>query len=352
MKGIDIVLFSSGVTEKNQTLIKIKEELENMGYSCSCWRDLFAGAHDHNNIALLPMLIKKIPSFDYAVLICEGHDTTCIEREEKETVYTMRDNVLFEIGLSTMALGQEHVILLANEKVRIPEDLTGINELAIKKIPFSSNKDIPDVTKEIDRYIKNTKENISPVMIGAASITACGYLESFVLRLLEHAGKGIKLGEKEVIFALDKVFIHIVLPETYSKETPGKTKEKLNKYKKGEITEAGTRAVEFRYELHDDELHIYDYPTTLITSYDTAKAILNLNADDKEDKAAEIRFIDKEMRLFKYTLQDFLKEQKFRSFVKSSIEQNHKKLQQSEKESILEDILKVSDHIIIEVSNY
>ena len=99
MRSINVVLFSSGISEENGILEYVKEKLTDKGYSCVYWRDLFAGAHDMNNISLLPMLIKKIPSFDFAVLICEGHDRTYILRNgiEQETP-TMRDNVLFDFS--------------------------------------------------------------------------------------------------------------------------------------------------------------------------------------------------------------------------------------------------------------
>ena len=52
------------------------------------------------------MLIKKIPSFDYAIIICEGHDITHIKRNYRIIKQkTMRDNLVFEIGLGTFALG-------------------------------------------------------------------------------------------------------------------------------------------------------------------------------------------------------------------------------------------------------
>lgn len=49
MKNKNIILFSSGISEKNGTLFKVKELLEKKGYSCSYWRDLFA-------YAILPIL--------------------------------------------------------------------------------------------------------------------------------------------------------------------------------------------------------------------------------------------------------------------------------------------------------
>ena len=138
MRSQNIILFSSGVSERNGILFYVKDALDRQGYHCSYWRDLFHGANDAQNIALLPMLIKKIPTFDFAVLICEGHDETDMFRNgEVERTQTMRDNVLFEIGLCSMALGLNRVILLTDGSVRLPEDLQGIgDETAIKVVSY------------------------------------------------------------------------------------------------------------------------------------------------------------------------------------------------------------------------
>jgi len=131
----NIVIFSSGISEQNGLTDSIKYTLDSMGYICVGWRDFFAGANHYDNIALLPMLIKKIPTFDFAVLIYEGHDTTHIFRgENSKVVRTMRDNVLFEIGLCAMAIGLNRTILVTDEDVHLPDDLYGKNgQIAIKR---------------------------------------------------------------------------------------------------------------------------------------------------------------------------------------------------------------------------
>lgn len=79
-------------------------------------------------IALLPALLKKIPTFDFALIVAEGVDTVKLRGSEERSA--IRDNVIFELGLCTMALGAERVILLAEENVRIPEDLIGVGKWA------------------------------------------------------------------------------------------------------------------------------------------------------------------------------------------------------------------------------
>ena len=81
MRKINVVLFSSGYSEQNGILNKVISGLERKGYNVFCWRNLFQNAHKIDQIALLPILIKKIPTFDFAIIIGEGHDKTEMLRE-------------------------------------------------------------------------------------------------------------------------------------------------------------------------------------------------------------------------------------------------------------------------------
>lgn len=44
VKNKNIVLFSSGVSERSGVLMALRDELEDRGYVCSYWRDLFSKA--------------------------------------------------------------------------------------------------------------------------------------------------------------------------------------------------------------------------------------------------------------------------------------------------------------------
>ena len=211
MRSQNIVLFSSGVSEREGISLAIRDALEAMGYSCSYWRELFCDAKDSRNISLLPMLVKKIPTFDFAVLICEGHDRTMVQRGEIcEMVPTMRDNVLFEIGLCVMALGLPRVILVTDGQVRLPEDLMGPNNgLAVKQVCYCAADaasvqqaaantaryiaGVPDACGQIQAYIEQNKACYSPVVVGAAANTACGYASNFVVRLLNGLDETVTL---------------------------------------------------------------------------------------------------------------------------------------------------------------
>ena len=378
MRKQNIILFSSGVSEKNGVLPYVKDALTRQGYECSYWRDLFRGANDARNIALLPMLIKMIPTFDFAVLICEGHDETLLLRNgEVERAHTMRDNVLFEIGLCAMALGLNRVILLTDGSVRLPEDLQGVDKhTAIKVVSYVSGKEetyreaaarmtdyLNDITRrlqdpaamreligDIDAYIHENADKLYPTVIGASVSTANGYMSNFILRTLEKCGEGVLLAEDDAprVFPDDKIFMHIVLPLAYSKETPNRSRLKMQALSVGSVPTARFRKAEFRYALKGDELHIYDYPTTLVTEYQTARIILAIRADDHTDANAQTRFNAKELDLFENALRSFMSE----SFIRSTVEHFYEDDTEEEENRMVSRLLEMMRRVEITREDY
>ena len=358
MENRNIVLFSSGITEKKGMLAALIKALQQRGYVCSYWRDLFEGAKDPHNIALLPTLMKKIPTFDYAILICEGHDKISICREQGvELAAVMRDNVLFEIGLCVMALGLPRTILVTDTQVRMPDDLLGVHgQLAIKRILYQKQiKDsylpaIRDVlvylqmmesaSQEIDMYIQETGKELSPVIIGASSSLACGYVTNFVFRTLENISNGIDTEQGKRIYSTEYIYMHIVLPKTYQKHTVENARHKQQLLACACVPSARSRPAWFHYQVIGKELHIIDYPTTIVTSYHTAKMILDMDADDQKDVHAAQRFYAKELNLFEYSLKKLLTQ----PFLKQVIEENYPMVQEEEKRRMFRSIWDIVSH--------
>jgi len=345
LKNNNIVLFSSGASEKSGLLKMLQELLAQRGYNCSIWRNLFEHANDSNNIALLPMLIKKIPTFDYAILICEGHDLTTLSRgAESFQVKTMRDNVLFEIGLCAMALGLNRTILLTGTDVRLPDDLMGKNNtVALKQILLSdiATQNVEEIAQQVDEYIKTTGDTLHQIIIGAASSIACGYIANFVCRILEHIEDDIELSGNErneiIRVSSENVFLEILLPENIDPTAIVNIKKSNEHLLKGCISTARNRPVYFSCCYENEKLHIIDSPTSIVTSYDTAKIILNMDADDSLDVHAAQRFTSKELNLFESTLNSLLNQE----FITQVIDEHYPFLSTSEKEKMIHMILDI-----------
>ncbi len=342
MRKYNIVLFSSGLSEQSGLLDWVKRRLEENGCACYGWRELFADSNHPESIALLPMLIKKIPTFDFALLICEGHDKIILHRgDEVIEQETMRDNVLFEIGLCTVALGLSRVMLLADDSVRMPEDLIGLNgRLALKRIPLLRRDGEYD-GQMIDGILSHVRENcaaFSPVVVGASAATATGYVTNFIFRTLEQVFDGFcdkQTGER-IVPERGKLKMEIYIPYTFSAETPIATREKQRALRSGVIASARRRQIEFNYTVLDDgTVVIRDYPTTLVTSYSTAKTILNLPADDGLDTSSEQRFVAKELDYFEAALGSLLRP----SFVARHIAHYFGELQEDARRQMRERLL-------------
>lgn len=361
MDNKNIIFFSSGISEQRGMLKCLKEEMERLGYQCSYWRDLFQYAYDPSNIALLPSLIKKIPTFDYAVLICEGHDRTIMLREgQTMEMNVMRDNVLFEIGLCSMALGLERTILLTDEYVHIPEDLLGKNgELAVKRFVYAGKLDggasdisryeMQMIAEEIHQYIQENGESLTPVVIGAASSSAEGYMNNFVLRTLEHLEDGVWINGEKLKFSLSEVMIHIVLPYSISEDMVQRVTQISKEYFTGEILTARSRSAFFKCKLEGHMLHIYDFPTSIATSYNIAQMILDLDADDAFDEHAAERFVSKELKLFQATLASLMTD----AYARKIIYRYNRELSDRKKEELCRKVAEVlQNRVFIEKWDY
>lgn len=264
------------------------------------------------------MLIKKIPTFDFAIILADGVDTGSVRGESK--VCIMRDNVLFECGLCIMALGTERVILLIEEGVRIPDDLWGIGGIgspAIKKIEYRNKKkkyegNLNEKLQDAVDHINEKSNDISPIVIGAAISTADGYLSNFILRFWENIGNGFndfKTGVR-IDPNVSSIRMEILIPEKIDDSIKGKTFEYYdnNGFKRGLIPDATFRGVDFRYKQTADEFIVCDIPTTLTASYTTVEDILLIHADDQEDPKAKGRFLIKERDSFIFTLNRLMKD--------------------------------------------
>ncbi len=357
MQNKNIVIFSSGISETHGILSDIQRELEDRGYICSNWRNLFRTAKHVDKIALLPMLIKKIPTFDYAVLICEGHDLTSVVRGDKtDTFHTMRDNVLFEIGLCAMALGLERTILITDSDVRLPDDLTGTNDsLALKEIRLPKNfltesatehsGHVAAIGSEIHRYISEMGEHIHQVIIGASAGSACSYVANFILRLLEHIEDDIhiKVGkDKTETFRVDpkKVYVDIFIPETINTTVIKNMEAYTKSFSEAFIPTARDRNIYFRFRREGDCLHVIDCPTNAITSYDMAKVLLNMEADDTEDINAAKRFTEKELNLYEASVATLTEKASIDSF----IDEHYASLTAAERRKMTDKIFDITEN--------
>lgn len=328
----NIIIFSAGESVRNGNVEYIKTKLCEKGINCFEWRELFEKVHDTNHIALLPNLLKKIPTFDFALIIAEAVDTIQLRGDNSQIA--MRDNVIFELGLCVMALGVERVILLAEEGIRIPEDLAGIKDVGIDLISFSKQQidvSIAEVSETVRNKTKNfdnvfsrqldeiidhinvNSDLISPVFVGAAISSAEAYFLNFIVRFLENIEKDFfrQDGAVNQKFSFpNNTKIKIIIPASLNILTRTEISKFYEKHnvERFVIPDAGIRSLYFNgiFDEGNNSLLIIDIPTSVTASYTVVNSVLNIDSDDEYDAMAEERFVAKEMDVYAYALNKLL----------------------------------------------
>ncbi len=328
MRKQNVIIFSAGESIRNGKIAFIRKVLEEHNICCSEWHDLFHFAHNAQQIALLPALAKKIPTFDFALIFAEGVDE--VKLRGIEDCKTMRDNVLFELGLCVMGLGTERVILFAEDSIHLPDDLAGIGKIGIEHITFHEKDDFEaslhkvehtitekallydeQFSQQLDAIIQHINVNariISPVFIGAAVSSAEAYFTNFIIRLLEHTnGCFHGKGASDQTYQFPKDFqIKIIMPTGVDQMTRTAISNYYQRHRLQEfvVEAAGIRDLFFHgtYDEAKQALIIYDIPSSITASYVVVNSILNIDSDDEYDISAEKRFITKEMDIYEYTL--------------------------------------------------
>lgn len=305
-----IVIFSSG--EQKDTITQLANVLNQYDCQCTLWMELFTRQKEKDKFALLPALLKKIPTFDFAIILATPDER--IKRCRKDVVeeFTgMRDNVIFEIGLCTMALGCNRTILLQHKDVYLFDDLIGVpgihsssnflsaSALGVKCFTYNDEDNLKALFDDIAQYIDIEQQEYSPIIIGAACSTAIGYFNMYIKRISSLLADYPFKGPKKLL---------IMVPE-YITKTINKDIDEYylaHNYEKINITTNEGRNISTYTKIKGDKMIICDIPTSISASYQTIQAILSVDASDIHDANAEYRFLKKEANLFYLTLKKLL----------------------------------------------
>ena len=355
MRSQNVIVFSSG---KNKRVAhEIARGLDGDACKAVVWDEFFNKIYGDEytltkSYALFPFLVKKIPSFDYAIIVAGDDDRMQKNGAEGPEFVTARDNVIFELGLCAMALGDKRVIIVHHEDVRLIDDLRGYGESAQQKIrdgaidfedtilsssnvqlktfDYNADSDFAAIAKSISAYIRETRETYSPVVVGAACSTALGYKDNFLMAFSKAVEKtdfsvpgSAMCGEVDapwlrgMLSRPENVELHILLPTIEATERHpqllAQTRLFLGEHLYGrygtlpdcKIRDAA-RTIGFCCKVVGSRLIVLDLPTTLLASQRTAQKVLDIKADDAIEKDHLSRILAKEIDLFRHTLTQFL----------------------------------------------
>lgn len=305
-----VVIFSSG--EQKNAISRLASALEQCGFECTLWTNLFTRQNEDQKYALLPSLLKKIPTFDFAIILATPDELVLRERSGQTEEYKgMRDNVIFEMGLCVMALGCNKTIILQHKDVYLFDDLIGVSgihsknsllsasALGAKCFTFSDEDKLELLYADIAEYMKLEQEVFSPIVIGAACSTAVGYFNMFVKRMQSLLNDYEPQSQKE---------LRILIPEYITSTIFTDIKEYYEDkgYKRIVVPALEGRDIATYYRMEGETKVFCDIPTSIGASYQTAQEILSVDAADLIDENAEVRFLKKEANMFYLTLKKLM----------------------------------------------
>jgi CRP/FNR family cyclic AMP-dependent transcriptional regulator len=143
-------LFIISSSEALPVATELRTQLEHHVFS-TIWNDgvFFAGGYP------LEALEKAVSESDFAVAIAQPDD---VVRSRKKMQPTLRDNVLFELGLFMGKLTRHRAILVHPRmaSLRLPSDLHGLTLLSYKPgLPADLPASLKTVSEDIQKIVKN-----------------------------------------------------------------------------------------------------------------------------------------------------------------------------------------------------
>lgn len=249
---------------------------------CDIWNE---GEVFKVNSGTLDSLIRASRRYDYGILVATADDKSI---KRKIIHKSMRDNVLFEMGLFLGSLGLDRAFLFANTKISIPSDFNGVT-----LIRYHKKSDIKPKVSELVDHLTKTK-NSYPLKPLPSSALALGYYENYVVHLAR------KLSEESPDWKL-----YIIVPtETH------RLLDRIKRYKEETNSNQVFQERPFTHQYPNDIREYWDIPTTLLTLdklVDFLNPVRGIGIDNEN-----LEWKKQEIRNFTGTLQALINKDPFK----------------------------------------
>jgi len=286
-------LFIGSAKSSEDYAKRVRHYLDNTA-DCTVWSDRFFEL----NVGTLDNLCKKLTSFDFAVFIGSKDDLTVAKKQVFETI---RDNVLFEYGLYTGALGPQRTFLLVEEGAKVPTDLSGVSLLF-----FDSDESLHSACEKLRLVIEAETNDRTRVSLLPSTAIAIAYYQNFLHPIccdINASNSAVMLGNSEESVRYTEAEVAVILPERLypdTKQYAGIYYKKHN-YKECDIVLSPPRKRPVFMDFADNCLKIYDVPTILNAAYLAVDLFMGTDyIGRKEDKE---KCLGKELQNFKKTLE-------------------------------------------------
>lgn len=310
----EIAIFSS------KALIPIAEAIrDNLKYQFTVtpWTE---GFFRSNEIALNTFL-KKLLCFDAAVVVLGADDLRESVTAGGAKEWVPRDNVIFELGACMSRLGTQKVFFVVPESpvVLLPSYFKGFGPLSYEQ---RADGNLPAAVGSACTAIKTQFAQLNQSAFYSdlpAQGLSFGYFYNFISPAYRKLRSGAELTagaswKEEAGFA-----IHIVMPgETFMNRDQVDKNLRARNLVKLELPLADGRNISVYHRPRakaDEPLHLYDIPTTLLTSERVIKKVVDFwgGGGEKPFRDALVR---REIASFSRALTDILSEEQLADRVK------------------------------------
>lgn len=282
-----------------------KKKFFEAGFEPYVWTDNIF----ENNKNTLETLLNEASLFDFGIMIATKDDFTASRDDIFETV---RDNVVFELGLFLGRLGTNRAFVLQEKDAKLPSDLLGITIPRFEITgPLDSNYDL---NKEINNIIKLIKSKITLGELGLlpSTVLAIGYFENFVSMVCDalHGLEEININGK----LYDDFQFNIVIPKDLDADIKKRAKIYFKKKKLEEIKlDTNGRSypiyIQFDEENNGKTLVLFDMPTTIGGIDKAIEMYMRKGHIGKTEQQQLLE--DRELRNFKTTLANLVNNNAF-----------------------------------------
>lgn len=265
----------------------------------------------------LESLRREVLQTDFALLLVTPDDKI---RKRDKAGYSVRDNILFELGIFMGVLGPKRSFYLVVEvttkdhkkkELMLPSDLAGITRV---QVVIEEGKDntssIRKACTMLKEAIRRGANNIGVTLLPSTAL-AIGYFNNFVLQVCRKLFSMTDFQVNGHTFNLQKdIFdFHVVLPNSASDAShEGFTKfVRKNQLVKIEVEgESKSRTFPFFVDskLKNGRLLLFDYPTTLRAAREAIRIAIPASATNEEIEQLE----EREIINFERTLRRMLRE--------------------------------------------
>lgn len=254
----------------------IKQSLErSLDAEVKCWNDHFF----EPEVGTLENLFKKVIFYDFAIFVATvDDDLTQKKIQDDNTILekkcqSIRDNVVFEYGLFSGALGKKHVFLVVEEGADLPTDFHGVTNIRFKTKKDKDGHKILATPRKCYQQLFNVISEellVSRIHLLPSTTSALSYYDNFLTVMCKAIlnGEKIHVEGHEITLNPENTKVHVILPNQLEPDLKTRSQKY---YAQIGVQEAKIKRPQkdfsFKVKCTGNHVDIYDMPVILSSSF-------------------------------------------------------------------------------------